>query len=256
MIEKFKLTLPFAGGKNAKRNVYVYVPDSFEEDEEQRYPVLYMFDGHNVFYDEDATYGKSWGLGNYLDSTDTRIMVVAVECSHAKKNGRLSEYSPFTFEDETFGHIKGRGKLTMDWYAGELKPYIDEHYPTIPDREATWIAGSSMGGLMALYAVSCYNEVFGRAAALSPSVWTSPKNIERMLRDSHMGPDTVLYMDYGQREFENHKGMRSLYTRFVSRLMKTGINLTSRVVPNGDHSEECWEQQLPFVIPTLLYERE
>lgn len=256
MVEQFKVTIPQLSGKKKQRRVYVYIPDSFSEDEEQCYPVLYMFDGHNVFFDEDATYGKSWGVGKYLDENDVHIMVVAVECSHAKKNGRLSEYSPFTFEDDTFGHIKGRGRTTMEWFVNELKPYIDDNYPSIPDREATWIAGSSMGGLMALYAVTAYNHVYGRAAALSPSVWTSPRDIEKLIKNSEMSPDTVLYMDYGQREFENHEGMRALYTRTVSRLMKAGINLTSRVVPNGDHTEECWEQQLPFFINTLLYERD
>ena len=63
MITKWSITIPELTGEEP-RSAYVYVPDAFEEDPEARYPVLYMFDGHNVFFDEDATYGKSWGMAD------------------------------------------------------------------------------------------------------------------------------------------------------------------------------------------------
>ena len=106
----------------------------------------------------------------YMDSTQTEMIIAAVECNHSPKNGRLEEYSPFSFRDSEFGFVKGRGKLTMDWMSGPFKAYIDEHYRTLGDREHTFIAGSSMGGLMSLYALMEYNSVYSRAAALSPSV--------------------------------------------------------------------------------------
>jgi len=65
MIEKWSITIPKLSGKT-KRSAYVYVPDEFEDNPDARYPVLYMFDGHNVFFDEDATYGKSWVWRNLL----------------------------------------------------------------------------------------------------------------------------------------------------------------------------------------------
>ena len=64
--------------------------------------MLYMFDGHNVFFDEDATYGKSWGMKEYLEYTDAPLIVAAVECNRHPDNGRLSEYSPFNFRYERF----------------------------------------------------------------------------------------------------------------------------------------------------------
>ena len=85
-----------------------------------------MFDGHNVFFDSDATYGKCWGMKEYLESTNTPLIVVAVDCNHSPNNGRLSEYSPFTFEDPKLGYIRGRGRTTMDWFAHTLKGMIDE----------------------------------------------------------------------------------------------------------------------------------
>ena len=171
MIEKWGIPVQPITGKKP-RTVYVYVPDQAREDPEARFPVLYMFDGHNVFFDQDATYGKSWGMGEYLDENQIPLMVVAVDCNHRPPHGRLSEYSPFTFTDDHFGRVIGRGKKFMDWLVEVLKPVIDARYPTLPDRETTWIAGSSMGGLMSLFAVTAYNDAFSRAAARSFSRYT------------------------------------------------------------------------------------
>ena len=76
MIEVFPVTLPRLSGKQSRR-VYVYVPDALAADPDARYPVLYMFDGHNVFFDQDATYGKSWGMKEYMDQTQTPLTMPA-----------------------------------------------------------------------------------------------------------------------------------------------------------------------------------
>ena len=76
MIEKWTTPIPKLSGREG-RTVYVYVPDEAQENPEARYPVLYMFDGHNVFFDSDATYGKCWGMKEYLESTNTPLIVVA-----------------------------------------------------------------------------------------------------------------------------------------------------------------------------------
>ena len=73
----------------ANRTLHIYLPDEYNFTEE-RYPVMYMFDGHNLFYDSDATYGKSWGLKDFLDHWDKKIIIVGMECSH-EGDQRLSE---------------------------------------------------------------------------------------------------------------------------------------------------------------------
>lgn len=256
MIEKWPVSIPELTGPDHKRNVYAYVPDAFQDDPDLRFPVLYMFDGHNVFFDEDATYGKSWGMLEFLEQTHTPLIVIAVECCHDPKPGRLSEYAPFTFSGKKFGRIQGLGNVTLDWFVNTLKPRIDSEYPTMPHREATFIAGSSMGGLMALYALLRHNDVFSRAAALSPSVWTCCRRMLNFIRMAKLAPDTVLYMDYGSREMINHPGMLKTYTKIMSALMEKGVMLTSRIVPGGEHCEASWEEQLPFFINTLLYQRD
>ncbi|MBQ8812888.1 MAG: alpha/beta hydrolase [Lachnospiraceae bacterium] len=252
MVKTWEITIPELTGRE-KRRAYVYLPDSYDQKPNKRYPVLYMFDGHNVFFDEDATYGKSWGLKRFLESRGTEIIVAAVECNHSPDHGRLKEYSPFTFSDETFGEIEGRGKITMDWMVKTFKPYIDKHYRTFRAREYTWIAGSSMGGLMSVYALMEYNSTFSRAAALSPSLWTDVEQVAQMIENADLGPDTVLYMDYGSDELINHEGMLPLYADMTALLLKKGVYLDSRIVPGGNHSEASWERQIPFFMHTLRY---
>ena len=77
MIKKWSVSYPAVNGTEQRR-AYVYLPTMYEAEPDRRFPVLYMFDGQNVFFDEDATYGKSWGVADYLDYTDTPLIVAAM----------------------------------------------------------------------------------------------------------------------------------------------------------------------------------
>ncbi len=255
MVKKWTITIPQLTGDEPRR-AYIYLPESYEYDTLRRYPVLYMSDGQNVFFDWDATYGKSWGLKEYMDFTQTEMIIAAVECDRSPDNGRLSEYSPFDFTDPKWGTFEGRGAITMDWYVEEFKPFIDANYRTVPDREATFIAGSSMGGLMSLYAVTAYNEVFSGAAALSPSLWVSPVQLNRLIRETYFAPGTRVYLDYGSEEMEFHSRMVKQFAKVTQLLLEKHVYVTSRIVPGGDHSEASWEKQAPFYMEALLFEND
>ena len=190
MVKKWFVTIPKLSGE-AQRRVYLYLPDSYKKEPEKRYPVMYMFDGHNVFFDEDATFGKSWGMNKFMEESKKELIIVAVECNH-EGNHRLEEYSPVTFENATLGKIKGRGRVYMNWLVNTLKPEIDAKYRTLPDRLTTIICGSSMGGLMALYGATVYNHVFQRGACLSPSLWVSPGKVLEVVARSHIRRDTCI----------------------------------------------------------------
>ena len=256
MIDIWPITIPELTGEE-ERKVYVYVPDSFKKKPQERYPVLYMFDGHNLFFDSEASYGKSWGLKEYLDRSHKPLIVVGVECNHHSEQeecgGRLSEYTPFDFEDPYWGFIKARGRITMNWFVKTLKPIIDENYPTKPERKYTFIAGSSMGGLMTVYAICKYNRYFSRGAALSPSLAFCPGQMEELIQNSYIRRDTVLYMDYGQKELR-YDHLKAVFGRACGLLIKRGVMLESRIVPNGVHSEASWEKQVPFFMDVLFYD--
>ena len=249
MLKKWNVTIPELSG-DVPRKAYIYLPDAWEEDPKKRYPVLYMFDGHNIFLDEDAAFGKSWGMKKYMDETKTELIIVAVECNH-QGNRRLAEYAPFPYRNKAHGKIQGTAPVLLDWMVNTLKPYIDANYPTIPDREHTMIAGSSMGGLIALYGTLAYNHVFQRAACLSPSLWVCPRKALAMVAKSSPAPDTVIYMDYGQLEMGNHKENPRILRHTVSFLMKKKVNLAFRIVQNGNHSEASWEKQIPVFMECL-----
>lgn len=253
MVNTWDITIPELTGDET-RKAYLYLPESYEYETKKRYPVLYMFDGHNVFFDSHATYGKSWGMKEYMDTTETQLIIAAVECNHSPDNGRLKEYSPYTFKDSRFGKIAGRGRTTMEWLIHTFKKEIDSQYRTLPDREHTFIAGSSMGGLMSLYALLAYNQFFSRAAALSPSIWTASEKLLHLVRHTKLNPDTVLYMDYGSCELKNHSGMRHQFANMTAALMEKRIMVESRIVPGGNHCEASWEKQIPFFMNTLLYQ--
>lgn len=251
MLDIFETTIPQLTG-DEERKVYVYVPD-----DEGEYPVLYMFDGQNLFDDEEASYGKSWGLLKYMEESETPLIIVGVECNHHdekdKCGGRLSEYSPFNFGDPGWGFIKGRGRKTMNWFVKELKPYIDDNYPTLPDREYTFISGSSMGGLMTLYALCNYGRYFSRGAALSPSIGFAPEKVLAMIEKTRFRKGTVLYMDYGEKEIP-YMNTREIYGKVAAALVNKKVLLESRIVPGGEHNEASWEKQVPFFMDVLFYD--
>ncbi len=246
MTERFEVTLPALTGDKPRR-AFVYLPTDYGDG--RRYPVMYMFDGQNLFSDEEATFGKCWGLESYLDYTDTPLIVAAVECN-GEGNGRLSEYSPiaFTCDGE---RIKPRGKKYMDWLVKEFKPYIDENYDTLPDRAHTALGGSSMGGLMTLYGLLKYNSYFSRGAALSPSLWTGGNEIPAFINECKPRKNTVLYTDYGSKEFSNHARQRGLFAKSVSTLIEKGVNVTASVVAGGTHCEASWEKRIPVFMELL-----
>ncbi len=249
MVIKWNVTIPQLTGDKTRR-AYIYLPESYDRQREKRYPVMYMFDGHNVFFDEDATFGKSWGMNKYMEETGKELIIVGIECNH-EGHGRIIEYSPMSYENSEIGKIKGKGSVYMNWLIKTMKPYIDKTYRTLPDRKNTIIAGSSMGGLMALYAVVAYNNVFQRAACMSPSLWLAPGQVLEMVARARIKNDTCLYMDYGSLEMLNHLSNPEALMSTCHLLLTKRVNLTFRIVPGGTHSEASWEKQIPICMECL-----
>ena len=144
MIKKWSIRYPAVGGEEERR-AYVYLPTMYEADPDRRYPVLYMFDGQNVFFDEDATYGKSWGVADYLDYTDTPLIVAAVECNAGANNERLVEYSPYRFDDKQYGHFDGKGKDTLNWFVHRVQALHRRQLPH-PARPGSYLHRRQLHG--------------------------------------------------------------------------------------------------------------
>ncbi len=99
---------------------------------------------NNLFFDSDTTYGKSWGLKEFLDRWNKKLIIVGMECGH-KSGQRLGEYSPYSADWGFMKGITGTGEQTFQWICRELKPLIDREFRTYPHRSCTAVAGSSMG---------------------------------------------------------------------------------------------------------------
>ena len=102
---------------NEARTLHIYLPDDYAQSGE-RYPVMYFFDGHNLFFDADATYGKSWGLKEFLDGWGKKLIIVGITCS---MTNRLVEYCPYHFTKGFLGEIRGTGDTTIRWMLEELR---------------------------------------------------------------------------------------------------------------------------------------
>ncbi|MDO5298358.1 MAG: alpha/beta hydrolase-fold protein [Clostridia bacterium] len=249
MLHKWEITIPCLSPE-LRRRAYLYLPRAYEEHPDARFPVLYMFDGHNVFLDADAAYGTSWGMYDYMNESGAPLIIAAVECNSVG-NGRLREYSPFSHETASLGRIDACGRTLMNWLVHDFKPMLDANLRTLPGREHTLIAGSSMGGLMALYAATSYNRHFQRAACLSPSLWVAPHKVRRMIKHADIAPDTCIYMDYGSQEMGNHEESREALFSTCQALLHRGVDLTFRIVPGGTHSEASWRNQVPIFMKCL-----
>ncbi len=251
MLKKEKINISIY---KTKRTLHIYLPDNLKKG--QRCQVIYMFDGHNLFLDEDATYGKCWGLKDYFDKRHAPVIIVGIECNH-EGNQRLCEFSPYDFSDPEWGDIKASGKELTKWIVEELKPYIDRKYPTLKDRKNTSIGGSSMGGLMALYAGITYSEVFGRALCLSPYTYHVINDLLADLKKASINNDTMFYISYGSRECAKANAM----FHYTEQLLKIQRAINNRAIVfmhlflGHYHTESDWAKETRIWFKELGFNR-
>ena len=151
---------------NRHRKIWVYLPPDYAQSH-KRYPVVYMHDAQNLF-DEAASPYQKWEVGQTLnwlfEATGWGCIVIGIE--HGNEY-RLAEYSPFPNPN----HGGGEGDVYLQFLIETLKPAVDEQFRTLPQAEHSLMVGSSMGGLISIYAALQYGNVFGKVAAFSPSLW-------------------------------------------------------------------------------------
>ncbi len=251
-----------------KRSVDVWLPPGYFEPEakSRRYPVLYVHDGQNVFDPATSFIGVDWAV----DETMTRLIAeqkvpeaIVVAVWNTPK--RLSEYMPQkaierTTEaelDNMFKPVRQKplGDAYLKYLVMELKPAIDARYRTLPDRAHTSLMGSSMGGLISLYAMCEYPDVFGGAACLS-TAWTVAGGITaRELEQALPDPKTHrIYFDFGA---ETKDGRYEGLQQQVDSQLKAagyaeGTNWLTKSFPGEPHSERAWRKRVEIPLQFLL----
>lgn len=242
MVVKFERWCAPAG---ENRRIHLYLPDDYDRTEEH-YPVLYMFDGHNLYFDEDATYGKSLGLKGFLDHWSKKLIVVGIECS-SDDLIRVHEYCPYHIQSRIYGDLKGTGVQTLDWIVEELKPYIDKTYRTYPSREATAIAGYSMGGMMTLFAALRYNQYFSKAAVISPALLPAMEDFKKEISEGKYCEDTRIFFSWGTDEDSPEEvwNLSQAILYLEKEVQKKGFRTWICCQQGGHHNEGSWEKQVP-----------
>ena len=245
----------------APRHVQVWLPPGYAAESSRRYPVLYLHDGQNVF--DGASAGAEW----MVDETAQRLVeagaieppiIVAID----SVNSRILDYTPtaMTLPPQRSGtgrtERQGGGAAAYGRFiAEELKPLIDARYRTRPERAATAVGGSSLGGLVSLWLALHRSETFGAALVVSPSVWWDDGFAQRdvLTRDPLPQPRPLLWLDMGAQE-----GAEALPAarQLQKSLMARGWNdATLRYVEDrdGGHDEASWaarvEGMLRFLYP-------
>lgn len=222
---------------NRYRRLWVYLPPGYKKNE-KRYPVLYMHDGQNLF-DNATSYSGEWGIDEFLDSINKKnkqeVIVVGID------NGgefRMSEYNPFAFRN-----FKAEGKQYVDFLVNTLKPFIDKNYRTLSAKKYTYIAGSSMGGLISLYAIMQYPSVFQAAGIFSPAFWTAPAMDSLVAKDA-LKVHAKLFFYAGGKE---SKAMVSDMKRIERIIQKrSSSKVFEKIDPGAHHNEQAWRKYFPL----------
>ena len=242
------LSTPFViPGLGRERTVRIYLPPGYERGA-QRYPVLYMHDGQNLFDEATAYVGKEWGVDETLNtlakSRGLRIIVVGIDNGGGDRIRELNAW-----DNPQYG--RGEGEQYMAFVADVLKPWVDRHYRTRPDRRHTAIMGSSMGGLISSYAISRYPAVFGAAGIFSPAYWLAPQVFADTA--AHPPPRTTRVYFYAGGS-ENDTMVPDL-KRMVAVLRRAGLpprNLAVEIDPVGRHDEDAWRAEFARAVVWLF----
>lgn len=230
------------------RRVRAYAPHGHVHDRPR--PVLWLFDGQNVFGDE-GSFAGGWHAHEAIDrfaalKRPVAPVIVAVDHGHEK---RIDELTPWRD-----GNKGGRADDFLGWMVNDLIPVVRQRIVGLRDAPASnVIGGSSLGGLAAFYAHFRFPQVFGGALAMSPSFWFSRRKIFEFVAAQPMPWTTRVYIDCGARE---GRGMMIKHAREMSEHLAhhgwDGDKLMWRPDAKGTHAERHWLRRLPKALRFLF----
>jgi predicted alpha/beta superfamily hydrolase len=249
------LTGVYSPALENERDIYVYLPPSYAPTA-RRYPVIYMHDGQNLF-DRGASFAGEWEADEAMEAlSEDGIEAILVGVANVG-DARIREYQPFAHP--YFG--AGRGDAYLRFILETVKPIIDADFRTLTDRAHTGMIGSSLGGLITLYAFFRYSTHIGFIGALSPSLWIARTSLRSFI-ESAPAPPGRIYLDIGTAEYSldsqrrwrydalnDYRGMRDL-------LIEKGYGLNKSLMyvedEGGMHNEADWARRLPNALRFLL----
>ena len=252
------------------RTIRVWTPEDYSAD--RSYDVLYMHDGQMLYDATTAWNHQEWGVDEAMDSLISQGIIrptIVVGIDNHIKN-RLGEYclddlsALYLDGKPVYKKFKAQGNAYLAFLVTELKPFIDSVYSTCPDREHTWIMGSSCGGLISSYALCKYPEVFAGAACMSthctlafPNPVRPDEQRVRAYRDylrTHLTPNAcLLYMDRGDKTLDAfYAEAQDSINEVLRREGWDEQHFQYRFFPGHSHSEDDWKARLDIPLRFLL----
>ncbi|HET9055226.1 MAG TPA: alpha/beta hydrolase-fold protein [Chitinophagaceae bacterium] len=236
---------------NRTRRIWIYLPDGYAQSD-KRYPVLYLHDGQNVF-DAATSFSGEWNVDETMDSLIKKgaksCIVVAIDNGGSK---RLNEYTPYDFNINDTQQIKAEGNEYLDFIAKVLKPFIDKTYRTNKDKSSTYIAGSSLGGLISFYALIKYPDIFGGAGIFSPSFWIIPQ-LNKTLEEAALRVNAKIFFYAGDKESETMVSLMDSVAEHIG--LHTQSIIYKIVDPDGKHNEATWRKWFPEFYQWMVEEK-
>lgn len=229
-----------------KRRISVYLPPNYSVSTE-KYPVLYMHDGQNLFDEATATTNE-WKIDEILDKLykekKFKLIVVGID---SDKESRISEYSPWENEEQ----LKPEGDAYLDFIVNTLKPEIDEKYRTKSDFKNTAMMGSAMGGLITHYAGLKYPKTFGKLGVFSPSFWFSESSFDFAAAKSKNNKSKMYFLAGYNEELTIFSDVISMVKLMKSSKFKNE-NIKNKLVQGGKHGELFWGSEFEEAVLWLF----
>jgi enterochelin esterase-like enzyme len=238
----------FSRSLRNRRDIIVYLPPGYEQQPRRNFPVLYMQDGQNLFDGETSFIrGMDWRVGQTADELIRAAKVEPLIIVGIYNTGkfRIREYTPTRAPRLGGGGANRYGKFLVD----EVVPFIRANYRVEDTVESRGIAGSSLGGLLALYLGLKMPAVFGKIAALSPSVWWNQRVMLRFAAKAKMNARPHIWLDIGTLEgpriVEDVEKFRDV---LFDRGWRREFDLHYERFEGGEHNEAAWAQRVgPFL---------
>lgn len=228
------------------RQIRIYIPPGYNTSD-KKYPVLYMHDAQNLF-DNLTSYSGEWGVDESLNElakiSGLELIVVGIDNGAEK---RMNELSPW--KNSEFGEAEG--EAYMEFIVNQIKPYIDNNYRTLADKNNTAIMGSSMGGLISHYAIYQYPKVFSKAGIFSPSYWYS-ENVFAFTQNNPVPQEARLFLLVGKKEGHGMtENTKKMYDQILSsKHPKENIHMI--IDAKGEHNEAFWKKHFASAIKWLF----
>lgn len=231
-----------------ERDLIVYLPPGYDEQPARLFPVLYLHDGQNLF-DGSTSFipGMDWHVGQTADALiengDVEPLVIVGIYNVGKQ--RIREYTPTRVPKLGGGRANSYAKFLVE----EVQPFVEARYRISGQPQETGIGGSSLGGLVSLYLGLKLPHIFGRIAALSPSVWWNQQVMNRFAVAARVHPRPRIWLDVGTSEGPRTvQDVEQFRDVLLQKGWEMGADLHYERVQGGEHNEAAWAKRVgPFL---------